>query len=135
MNDECPFCHPDNNLILLEWEHSILLANLFPLGSLASLLVVPKDHFPSIIDLPSYKSANLWTLVEWAHAGLKGALNPKGVNIFLNDGEIAGQSIPHLHVHIVAREANDGLENFKRFGEKTLITEKQTAAMRKIFKQ
>ena len=59
---------------------------------------------------------------------------PQGLNVFLNEGLIAGQTLEHLHWHVIPRTENDGLENFKRKpGERFEITEEELKALAEIF--
>lgn len=128
----CKLCSIDQNLILLESEYSILLANYYPIGFL-SLLAIPKRHVYSITDLTIDEANDLTEMVRFGFNNIKSQINPHALNAFFNEGEIAGQTIPHLHWHIVARMENDGLENFKRNGEPTVITEEQLTLAKKCF--
>lgn len=128
----CVFCEPEKELILFESKYCVLLANAFPLGRMA-LLVIPKRHICSMIELNQEEITEMMSLVLLADANMKKKICPEGVNLFLNEGEIAGQTVPHLHFHIVARIENDGLENFKRLGERKVITDKQLAEAKALF--
>jgi histidine triad (HIT) family protein len=133
MDSKCIFCEPNKDLILLDWSDCLLLANYFPLGNKTSFLVVPKKHVVSITDLPISESTNVMLLVKIAAGRVKNYFKTEGMNIFINDGIIAGQTVPHLHVHIVAREVNDGLENFKRIREKIPIRNDQLTVAKSLF--
>lgn len=132
--ETCVFCQLNKDLILLETSHSILVANYFPLGSL-SLLAIPKRHIQSITDLSTKETIDLMGIITLATRKIKTKAKPEGINIFTNEGEIAGQTIPHLHFHIVARNNDDGLENFKRKGEKKTITPEELKLIKGYFKK
>lgn len=128
----CIFCKVDKNLVLLESKHSTVLANYFPLGKY-SLLAIPKSHKDSITQLTAEELSDLIEIIALAVNNIKSVVNPEGIIVFLNKGEIAGQTIPHLHFHIVARENSDGLENFKRNGEKEAISEEDLRTLKNLF--
>ena len=128
----CVFCNIDKNLVLLESKYSIVLANYFPLGKY-SLLATPKNHLYSITDLTIEESNDLMQIIALAVNNIKSAIKLEGVNVFLNEGEIAGQTVPHLHFHIVARTKNDGLENFKRKKKKIAISKKDLEILKNLF--
>ena len=128
----CVFCNLNQDVILLESKYSILFANYFPLGDF-SLLAIPKRHVYSITGLSIEESADIMQIMTLAVNNIKAVIKPEGINIFLNEGEIAGQTIPHLHFHIVARNNGDNLENFKRNGEKRAITKEELILIKNLF--
>lgn len=73
-------------------------------------LVMPKKHYPDMLAMPSAEYAALMAKVREIAADLVSKLNAEGFNILINTGERAGQSVKHLHVHILPRyDAEDGL--------------------------
>lgn len=73
-------------------------------------LVMPKKHYPDMLAMPSAEYAALMAKVREIAADLVSKLNAEGFNILINTGERAGQSVKHLHVHILPRyAAEDGL--------------------------
>jgi diadenosine tetraphosphate (Ap4A) HIT family hydrolase len=129
----CIFCEVDKNLIARESVWCYLIANFFPLGNLISLLAIPKRHITSIADLTIDEMSDLMQLVADATKKIKEGINPEGINIFINEGKVASQTVSHLHVHIVARKENDGLENFKCTKERHQITKEQLEFVKEIF--
>jgi histidine triad (HIT) family protein len=68
-----------------------------------AMLVISRTHRESILDIESHELEGVYRLArDVAHAATK-ALRAKGMNIFQNNGERAGQSEPHFHVHVVPR--------------------------------
>lgn len=128
----CIFCLINPDLILLESENSVLIANYYPIGGL-SLLAVPKAHVSSITELSSEALKDLMDLIALAANIIKEKTNPEGLNIFLNEGVIAGQSLSHLHFHIVARSKNDGIKNFERSGPRKIITKEDLVIIKRLF--
>jgi histidine triad (HIT) family protein len=73
-------------------------------------LVMPKDHFESILDCPPVLLSKISSVTQMLSKHIVSSLNAKGVNVLTNANEAAGQSVMHFHVHIIPRySAEDGL--------------------------
>ena len=70
-------------------------------------LVVPKRIVASLFELPAEERRAVWETVDRARRTLIDSHAPDGFNIGLNDGEAAGQTIPHVHVHVIPRYRGD----------------------------
>lgn len=70
-------------------------------------LVVPRDHNVGLVDLPEETGGHLFRVAKRVAAGLRESLDPDGVNLFLADGEAAGQEVFHVHVHVLPRYEDD----------------------------
>ncbi len=70
-------------------------------------LVVPLRVVRSLYDLPEAEQADAWALVRQVRAILAERHRPAGFNIGLNDGEAAGQTIAHAHIHVIPRYLGD----------------------------
>ena len=109
MND-CLFCKiaageiPSTRV----WEDDLCVAFL-DIGPLVPghALVVPKAHHRAITEAPDDLLAHLVSVARRIAAAQKSALGATGVNVITNDGESAGQSVPHLHFHVVPQYEND----------------------------
>ena|SRR5579859_3647351 len=77
--------------------------------SAAHVLVVPKFHVETIFDLESELAARLMQTVVLTACAVRKSLGPAGVNLWQSNGRAAGQEVPHVHVHVLAREEGDGL--------------------------
>jgi len=83
-------------------EAAIVIRDINPQAPV-HLLAIPKRHFPSVHDIPPEETADvmggLFNAVRaaLARSGLDGA----GYRLAVNSGDIAGQTVPHLHVHIL----------------------------------
>ena len=64
-------------------------------------------HVSSLFDLEHETQAALWKMVGEVRSRLDGDLQPDGFNIGLNDGEAAGQTVMHAHIHVIPRWNND----------------------------
>ena len=76
------------------------------------MLVIPYRHFESYFEATAEEKQELWDLVDQAKAVIDKEHNPDGYNIGINIGQHAGQSIMHLHIHIIPRYKGD-VENPK----------------------
>jgi diadenosine tetraphosphate (Ap4A) HIT family hydrolase len=70
-------------------------------------LVIPRRHIGSVFELSRKEIAAVWALIEEVHAGPIRTDSPAGLNIGINDGLAAGQTVLHLHVHIISRYVGD----------------------------
>ncbi|TQJ92716.1 diadenosine tetraphosphate (Ap4A) HIT family hydrolase [Streptomyces sp. SLBN-31] len=72
------------------------------------LLVIPKAHAAGLEDIDQTLTAHLFQVVHLLARALRRSELPcQGVNVFLADGEVADQTVFHLHVHVFPRTAND----------------------------
>ena len=73
-------------------------------------LVMPKKHYQNILEIPSDELATLMVKVQELAKLITEKLNANGVNILVNTNEAAGQTVMHLHIHIIPRyDENDGI--------------------------
>ena len=84
----------------------MVLMNIYPYNT-GHLQVVPTRHVENLEELSEDEYTELWQRVLQCIKLLRKVLEPKGFNIGINIGEVAGASIRHLHVHIVPRFERD----------------------------
>ena len=87
------------------------------------VLVVPKQHVESFLDLSDALSKKLITTYKIIAKAVVSAVSADGFNMLENDGKVAGQVVPHVHMHIIPRHEGDGLSfnwNPKKFSEEEL---------------
>ena len=73
------------------------------------LLVIPKVHCVGLDDLDEAIGADMWRLAQRLAGALRrSSLRCEGVNVFLADGEAAGQEVFHVHLHVIPRFVGDG---------------------------
>ena len=81
------------------------------------LLVVPRRHAADLAGLDPADGARVFTVGQRMAAALRASsLRPEGVNLFLADGEAAGQEVFHVHLHVLPRRAGDGFSVSAEFG-------------------
>ena len=73
-------------------------------------LLVPKEHYETLDDLPGSLIGPLFADVQTLSRGVESGLNADGTFVAINNR--VSQSVPHLHVHIVPRRRGDGLRGF-----------------------
>ena len=118
----CFFCSPNPENITCEAELSYVHLDGYPV-SVGHSLVVPKRHINSLGELTNCESKEMYELINQRIEELKQAHNPDGFNIGINLGESAGQTISHLHIHIIPRYVGDVYN--PRGGVRGVIPDKQ----------
>ena len=71
-------------------------------------LVLPKEHFADLFEIPADWAADAMKTAQAAAELLKEKLGADGLNIVQNNGEAAGQTVRHFHMHIIPRYNGDG---------------------------
>ena len=102
----CPFCNIEPRRVWLDSTHTVAIRDGFPVSE-GHTLVVPRQHVASIFDLPDDVQDAIWRLVADVRKRLADEFHPDGFNIGVNDGEAAGQTVMHSHVHVIPRYAGD----------------------------
>lgn len=102
----CPFCTLPAGRIVDESTHGVVIRDGFPISP-GHTLVISRRHVGSFFELSADEHADLMVLLERAKSGLDGELSPQGFNIGINDGAAAGQTVPHLHIHLIPRYQGD----------------------------
>jgi len=72
------------------------------------MLVVPRDHHVLMKDVPDQVAMRAFRVARMLAATSEHVLAAGGVNLFVADGEVAFQDIPHFHIHVIPRYAQDG---------------------------
>ncbi len=106
---DCPFCHLPAGRIIEENVHAIVVADAYPVSAGHSL-VIPKRHRPSFFELTTEEIAAVYELLCRMRVRLDKTLRPAGYNVGVNIGEAAGQTIGHVHVHLIPRFVGDVAE-------------------------
>lgn len=106
MTNSCPFCTLPSTRIGESNDTGVVIADGFPISPGHSL-VIPYRHVPSFFHLDSGERDGLLTLLDRAKVRLDRDFHPVGYNIGINDGAAAGQTVPHLHIHLIPRYDGD----------------------------
>ena len=78
------------------------------------VLVIPKKHFVTILDIDDETLKELIVVTKRVSKAIYEGLGLEGFSIGTNQFEIGGQVVPHLHIHIVPRNKDDGIEDWPR---------------------
>ena len=92
--------------IVHETETTLAFLDAHPLAR-GHTLVIPKEPYEKLQDLPADLSADLFETVHELTPTIEDAVDADGTTIGINNGEAAGQEVPHVHVHIIPRFEGD----------------------------
>ncbi|MBN2703115.1 MAG: HIT family protein [Pontiellaceae bacterium] len=93
--------------IVYEDEHTLAFMDIGPIVK-GHVLVIPKTHVDPLTETPDEIVAQLHTVAKRVAQAQIDGLGAAGVNIMQNNGAAAGQEVPHIHVHVIPRFAEDG---------------------------
>ena len=102
----CPFCSLTPERLLSENTRARWILDGYPVSDGHSL-IMPKRHVSSFFETTQEERHDLLALLDLAQARLKTDRHPAGFNIGINDGAAAGQTVPHLHIHLIPRYSNE----------------------------
>lgn len=108
---DCLFCKISRGEIpadvIYEDERVLVFLDIHPIAP-GHTMVIPKRHAENILDLGKEDIGPIFEAVKKLTGVLNNALNPQGFTIGINHGKVSGQTIDHLHVHIIPRFDEDG---------------------------
>jgi len=102
----CPFCTLPPARIVHANDLAVVIRDAYPVSK-GRTLVLPRRHLGSFFDLAPRERDAVFDLLDVARRALDQELQPAGYNIGINDGPAAGQTVPHLHVHLIPRFLGD----------------------------
>lgn len=101
---DCPFCrHPG---VVLQNELAVAVYDKYPV-SRGHMLVLPRRHFTDIFQAGPDEIGAMWDLLHRCRLYLDEKYGPQGYNVGVNCGHAAGQTVPHVHVHLIPRYTGD----------------------------
>jgi len=107
---DCPFCRRiEEEDIFASSPLALAFPDAYPLSP-GHMLVVPRRHEPAFFDLTPAEHGQMLTLASELHGLLVEELGFDGVNLGVNCGELAGQTVPHAHLHFIPRYRGDVAE-------------------------
>lgn len=115
---DCIFCNYDESEILAENKFVFAILDHFPVNN-GHCLIIPKRHFPNFFDAKEEEIKAIYSLMHEVKEIFDIQYEPAGYNIGINVGSYAGQTIDHLHVHLIPRYVGDvddprgGVRNLK----------------------
>lgn len=113
MATACMFCRIRDGevpaALVLEAEDVLAFLDVRPVFP-GHVLVVPRTHYATMLDLPADEVGPFFATVQRMAAAVTGAMGAEGTFVAANN--VVSQSVPHLHVHVVPRTKGDGLRGF-----------------------
>ncbi len=113
-DDNCIFCKLANKdiptNIIYEDEKFTVIMDASP-ATKGHALILPKNHAANIYELPDEDAADIFVLAKKLATKMTEILHCDGFNIVQNNGEVAGQTVFHFHMHLIPRYLNDGNED------------------------
>jgi diadenosine tetraphosphate (Ap4A) HIT family hydrolase len=92
--------------VVLENDLGYAMYDGFPVNP-GHLLIIPKRHFSNFFESTDTERTALFSLVDDAKKIVDQKFHPEGYNVGINIGEAAGQSVMHLHIHLIPRYIGD----------------------------
>lgn len=105
----CPFCEQSGRTeTLIAGELCRVISTDDPV-LVGSVMIVPKAHKASVFELTADEWSETQALLAQVKAKLDAEYSPGGYNVGWNDGEVAGMTVPHAHLHVIPRFADEPL--------------------------
>lgn len=117
---DCPFCGDPE--IVIKNDLAFAHFDSYPVNP-GHCLVITRRHVGEYFQATAEEKAAIWALVDEMKTVVDREYHPDGYNIGVNIGKAAGQSIPHLHIHLIPRYTGD-MED-PRGGVRGVIPDKQ----------
>ncbi len=106
MTPHCPFCEIDPARILYGDEHCFTARDGFPVSK-GHTLIITRRHIGSFFDTTTAEKSAILRALEQTKTQLAREYSPAAWNIGINDGPAAGQTVPHMHIHVIPRYPGD----------------------------
>jgi len=119
-HQDCPFCREPK--IVIENELAYADYDSYP-ASPGHCLIITRRHVAEYFQATADEKAAIWELVDEMKTIIDKEYNPDGYNVGVNIGAAAGQSVPHIHIHMIPRYKGD-VEN-PQGGVRGVIPHKQ----------
>ena len=103
---QCPFCAISQDRVLFDTENVLAVWDNYPVSP-GHALLIPKRHVPAWFDATEEEQKELVHAIGNTRLLIEDAHSPDGYNIGINSGAAAGQTVPHLHIHVIPRYAGD----------------------------
>lgn len=103
---DCPFCNLPRERLIYSDEMANIFADGYPVSP-GHLLITPRCHYPTLFDVPAEEQRHLLSLINQAKDLIGQFHSPDGYNVGINNGAAAGQTVPHVHIHVIPRYDGD----------------------------
>ena len=106
MIENCIFCDLPQKRIQYESDLWVVVRDGFPISP-GHTLIIPKRHVKDFFEINEHEHSTLQSVINITKEQLYNELKPDGYNIGINCGEAAGQTVFHLHIHLIPRYKGD----------------------------
>ena len=128
---DCIFCKLANGEIptnaIYEDDDFMVILDVAP-ATRGHALILPKEHADNLYELPDEIASKALVLAKKMATQMTEKLQCEGFNLLQNNGEIAGQTVTHFHIHLIPRYQEDGQRTHLVEGKPT---EENMEALRK----
>lgn len=108
-DDSCPFCTLPEERIRSSNDLVVWIEDGYPISPGHSL-IIPRRHMASLFEATAEEWLAFRELLHQAETYISEKNGPDGYNLGVNDGEAAGQTVPHLHIHLIPRYEGDSAD-------------------------
>jgi diadenosine tetraphosphate (Ap4A) HIT family hydrolase len=105
-SDRCPFCTMPPDRMVEAGEHAFVVLDIYPVAPGHSLIVA-RRHVGEVFELAEVEIAEMLRLIRSTRERIERSHQPAGYNIGVNVGVHAGQTVPHVHIHVIPRYPGD----------------------------
>lgn len=102
----CPFCRLDRSIIILSNKHAVVIYDEYPI-TVGHCLILPERHISSFFEATKDEQMAMFELLTDMRQLMLSEKDIDGFNIGINDGIAAGQTVMHLHIHLIPRYIGD----------------------------
>jgi len=102
----CPFCDIAESRIVAADDLVLAIRDKYPVSP-GHTLIMPRRHVEDYFDLTAEEHAAMHTMLLESKKALEEELGPQGFNVGVNVGRAAGQTIDHVHLHLIPRFEGD----------------------------
>jgi diadenosine tetraphosphate (Ap4A) HIT family hydrolase len=104
---ECPFCELDaDHQLITESATAYAIFDKYPVSE-GHALIIPKRHVANYFELSFKEQSACWLVLNRAREIIQENYQPQGFNIGVNIGYVAGQTVHHVHIHLIPRYEGD----------------------------
>lgn len=136
IKDDCIFCKIAKGDIpsatIYETSDFKVILDVAPANK-GHALIITKEHFDNIFQMDAETAAKLFSLATVVARAIKDELKCDGLNVLQNNGEAAGQTVNHFHLHLIPRYENDGVNI--GWTPKETVSEEQEALAKALKKR
>lgn len=102
----CIFCNPEPSSVVVQNVYGYVRYDGYPVSP-GHVLIIPHRHASHLFDITDDECRSLWSLLKEAKRLIETSFHPDGYNVGVNVGQASGQTIEHLHIHLIPRYHGD----------------------------